>query len=201
MSAIPKIQVVVDGHSFEVPLQSNVVSLAAPSIPTAPRPVRIGEYWVEEGGVLAGLMRGENGKPDYFLIVPTDPAAEVESIEWGGKGKNEENACSEFDGQVNTLALAVDSEIEHPAAQWAHELAIGKFDNFYLPARRELALMYANVPELLKKGEWYWSSTQYSEASAWIQDFGNGDQCGGWKYHNHRARAVRRVYPFNPLVL
>lgn len=200
MSAIPKIQVVVDGHSFEVPLQSNVVSLAAPSIPTAPRPVRIGEYWAEEGGVLAGLMRGEDGKPDYFLIVPTDPAAEVESITWGGKGENEENACSEFDGQANTLALAVDSEVEHPAAQWAHELAIGKFDDFYLPARRELSLMYASVPELFKK-EWHCSSTQYSEASAWIQHFCDGTQSSAWKGDYFRARAVRRVYPFNPLVL
>lgn len=201
MSAIPKIQVVVNGHSFEVPLQSNVTPLSAPAIPTAPRPVRIGEYWAEEGGVLAGLMRGENGKPDYFLIVPTDPAAEIESIEWGGKDKNEENACSEFDGQANTLALAVDNEIEHPAAQWAHELAIGKFDNFYLPSRRELALMYANVPELFKKGAWYWSSTQYSEASAWIQNVypGNPDQLLEGRLT--RARAVRRVYPFNPLVL
>lgn len=200
MSAIPKIQVVVDGHSFEVPLQSKVTPLTPPAIPTAPRPVRIGEYWAEQGGVLAGLMRGENGKPDYFLIVPTDPAAEVESIEWGGKGKNEENACSEFDGEANTLALAVDSEVEHPAAQWAHELTIGKFDDFYLPARRELSLMYANVPELFKK-EWRWSSTQYSEAYAWIQTFDAGDQNTYWKAHYTRARAVRRVYPFNPLVL
>lgn len=200
MSAIPKIQVVVDGHSFEVPLQSNVTPLTAPAIPTEPRPVRVGEYWAEQGGVLAGLMRGENGKPDYFLIVPTDPAAEVESIEWGGKGKNEENACSEFDGQANTLALAADSEVEHPAAKWAHELAIGKFDDFYLPARRELSLMYANVPELFKK-EWHWSSTQYSAASAWIQGFGYGTQASHWKGGIIRARAVRRVYPFNPLVL
>ncbi len=200
MSAIPKIQVVLDGHSFEVPLQSNVTPLTAPTIPTAPQPVRIGQYWAEQGGVLAGLMRGENGKPDYFLIVPTDPAAEVESIEWGGKGKNEANACSEFDGKANTLALAVDSEIEHPAAQWAHELAIGKFDDFYLPARRELSLMYANVPELFKK-EWHWSSTQYSEAYAWIQYFYGGHQRYGWKLDSTRARAVRRVYPFDPLVL
>ncbi|MFN4328335.1 MAG: DUF1566 domain-containing protein [Limnobacter sp.] len=192
MSAIPKIQVVIDGHSFEVPLQSKVMPLTAPSIPTTPRPVQIGEYWAEQGGVLAGLMRGENSKPDYFLIVPIDPAAEVESIEWGGKGKNEENACSEFDGKANTLALAVDSEVEHPAAQWAHELAIGKFNDFYLPARRELSLMYANVPELLKK-EWYWSSTQYSEAYAWLQTFYSGVQSSSWKNGNDRARAVRRL--------
>jgi hypothetical protein len=191
MSAIPKIQVVVDGQSFDVPLQSNVVPLAAPSIPTTPRPVRVGEFWPDQGGVLAGLMRGENGKPDYFLIVPTDSAAEIENITWGGKDQNEENACSEFDGKANTLALAVDSEIEHPAAQWAHELAIGQFDDFYLPARRELALMYANVPELFKK-EWYWSSTQYSEACAWIQHFYDGGQGDYWKNGGYRARAVRR---------
>lgn len=192
MSAIPKIQVVVDGQSFDVALQSNVAPLAAPSIPTAMRSVRVGEFWAEQGGVLAGLMRGENGKPDYFLIVPTDPTAEVGSTEWGGKGDNEPNACSEFDGKANTLALAVDSAIEHPAAQWAHELAIGQFDDFYLPARRELSLMYANVPELFKK-EWHWSSTQYSVAYAWIQNFINGYQYDSWKGDGYRARAVRRL--------
>ena len=39
------------------------------------------------------------------------------------------------------------------------------------------------------------------EAYAWIQNFNNGNQNNNWKNNNNRARAVRRVYPFNPLVL
>ena len=32
-------------------------------------PPRIGEYWRGQGGTYAGLVRGENGQPDYHLIL------------------------------------------------------------------------------------------------------------------------------------
>ncbi len=63
-----------------------------------------------------------------------------------------------------------------------------------LPTRRELALCYANVPELFEK-TWYWTSEQYAgvEASAWFQGFGSGSQNYGRKGLELRARAVRRL--------
>jgi hypothetical protein len=39
--------------------------------------------------------------------------------------------------------------------------------------------------------DWYWSSTQFSPFTAWIQDFANGDQGYGDKDCSYRARAVR----------
>jgi len=43
--------------------------------------------------------------------------------------------------------------------------------------------------------EWYWSSTQHAANSddAWYQGFGSGDQDGGSKSAELRARAVRRL--------
>ena len=35
-------------------------------------PPRIGEYWEGQGGVYQGVMRGEDGAPDYFLLVHKD---------------------------------------------------------------------------------------------------------------------------------
>ena len=32
-------------------------------------PPPIGDYWVGQGGIYAGLVRGENGQPDYHLIL------------------------------------------------------------------------------------------------------------------------------------
>jgi hypothetical protein len=32
---------------------------------------RIGEVWEGEGGIFAGLVRGEDGQPDYYLVVHT----------------------------------------------------------------------------------------------------------------------------------
>lgn len=157
----------------------------------------IGDFWPGQGGINAGLMRGENGSPDYFLIVPTDPTAYCESITWGGRGKEEPESCSTFDGLANTRALAA-SKQSHPAAEWAATLTIDGHSDFYLPARRELRLCWVNVPELFVDG-WHWSSTQCSAYGAWCQDFGDGDQYSIDKVSELRARAVRRFV--NPLVI
>ncbi|MDT4813073.1 hypothetical protein FQZ97_460440 [compost metagenome] len=153
-------------------------------------PPAIGQYWRGQGGIYAGLMRGENGRPDYHLIVPTAPEASTK-ISWGAAGEGEDGATSDFDGLANTRGL-VESEHEHPAAQWAAGLEIEGHRDFYLPARRELRLCWVNVPELFEKG-WHWSSTQFSPYDAWIQDFDDGAQYDGHKDDEGRARAVRRV--------
>jgi hypothetical protein len=153
----------------------------------------IGEQWDGEGGVYAGIMRGEKGAPDYHLIVPTGAVANIEEITWGGVGTEESGALSEFDGLSNTRAL-ISSSTDHPAAQWAAGLTIGEHSDFYLPARRELNLLYANVPELFEK-VWHWSSTQFAGNSitAWVQYFGDGHQSLTHKTSELRARAVRRL--------
>lgn len=40
---------------------------------------------------------------------------------------------------------------------------------------------------------WYWSSTIYSEASAWFQNFNDGDQSYDRQGDELRARAVRLI--------
>lgn len=164
--------------------------------PKAPSPIAqkipsIGEYWPAQGGVYAGLMRGENGQPDYHLIVAAGDDGFTEEITWGGHGQDEPGAKSERDGQANTLAL-VKSEHDHPAAEWAAGLKIDGHDDWYLPARREAALCYATVPELFEKA-WHWTSTQSSPGRAWSQTFVDGLQLSYPKGHELRARAVRRT--------
>ena len=154
---------------------------------------KIGEVWAGQGGVYAGVMRGENGQSDYHLIVPTHPDASVEEITWGSADVDEPNAKSEFDGWSNTEALFC-SRHSHPAAEWARGLNVDGHSDFYLPARRELSLIYANVPELFEKA-WHWSSTQSERYSytAWNQGFGVGGQTSYRKDYEFRARAVRRL--------
>lgn len=149
---------------------------------------RIGEYWPEEGGIYAGIMRGESGKPDYYLIAPND--AHIESIAWGGQGKEEPGAVSLFDGRANTAALCA-SKHKHPAAEWAAALTIEGHSDLYLPALRELRVLWANVPELFEAA-WYWTSTQCSSFTAWYQRFGYGYQGNDDEGYMYRARAVRR---------
>lgn len=153
---------------------------------------RLGAPWPEQGGIYAGIVRGRDGAPDHHLIIPADPAASIQEITFGGYGHKIIGAESHWDGLANTRAL-VESEHDHPAAQWAAELAIDGLSDFYLPARHELQLAYLNAPELFETDGWYWTSTQYSASSAWIQTFTNGSQGYGHKGGASRARAVRRL--------
>lgn len=154
----------------------------------------IGQQWPGQGGVNAGLMRGENGKPDYHLIISTEDAGKS-SLTWGSYGTEVDGANFEFDGLENTTAL-LKADSDHPAAEFAAGVVIDGHNDYYLPARRELSLMYANCPELFDD-EWHWSSTQYSSNVAWGQDFEYGLQYITYKVIKLAVRAVRRYYPLS----
>ncbi len=169
----------------------NQVLINAPPAPASSSIPRIGTEWPGEGGVYAGIGRGENGKPDYHIIVPTCDDAFAKEITFG-PARDMPGANSEYDGRANTLSLV--NEGGHPAADWAHGLDIGPHSDFYLPARHELRLAWLNVPELFEKA-WHWSSTQYAATptTAWNQNFDNGLQYYDHKSYAGRARAFRRL--------
>lgn len=151
----------------------------------------LGSYWPGQGGYNAGLVRGEDGAPDYYLIVPQ--LTEQLSAAWGGYGEEVEGASSASDGLANTRALLADSN-EHPAAKLASEFTVDGHNDFYLPARRELQLAEANVPELFEKA-YHWSSSQRSAGNACSVVFE-----GGWLGDLHEGleflvRPVRRFIP------
>ena len=112
-------------------------------------------------------IRGEDGAPDYYLIVPI--LTEQLRAEWGGYGEECEGATSMSDGLANTRALLADTN-EHPAAKLASEFTADGHSDFYLPARRELQAAEANVPELFEKA-YHWSSSQFSANTAYYVAF------------------------------
>lgn len=160
---------------------------------SAPNHLRLGEYCKAFGGVFAGLVRGAPGKPDYYLFVAHGPKGEHEKLAYGGYGHEVKKATSDNDGAANTAALCAHTEA-HPAAQWARDLKLDGFSDFYLPSRNELRICYANAADAFAK-EWYWSSTQYAGGhnSAWHQYFGYGNQDYDYKDFEGRCRAVRRL--------
>uniref|UniRef100_A0AAU6W468 DUF1566 domain-containing protein n=1 Tax=Pseudomonas phage Cruim01 TaxID=3138528 RepID=A0AAU6W468_9VIRU len=178
------------------PDESVVLKLAALAIGVKPISAAndipaIGEYWPGQGGVNAGLMRGENGKPDYWLIVPTDDLVKGKKLAFGGYEVDEPESASRRNGLANTLHLVEGSDTEHPAAQWCDGLTIEGHNDLYLPAIDELALCRANVPELFEK-EWHWSSSQRSAYNAFVQYFDDGIQDNLVKDNELRVRPVRR---------
>jgi hypothetical protein len=72
------------------------------------------------------------------------------------------------------------------ALDWAAEIG-GE-----LPTRQEQSLLFANLKSEFQPKA-YWSNTQYSDNSAWCQDFDIGDQFTSLKSAELRARAVRRL--------
>lgn len=156
----------------------------------APGHLQLGELCPHYGGVFAGLVRGQDEKPDYYLFVPPDHTAQA-SLPWGGYEHDEPGAKDSHDGLANTIALC-ESKIDHPAAQFARDLELYGLKDYYMPSREELRLCFINCRKLFEP-EWYWSSTQSSATYAWVQYFGVGGQNGGRKDDAYRVRAVRRL--------
>lgn len=158
---------------------SSVSCLASLSIPA------IGEYWKGQGGVYAGVMRGEAGQCDRHIIVPPD-VLKLKGA-WGEYGKLIAGADHERYGMPNTVAMAESgSEIAKAILSMEHE----GHNDYYLMARYEGALAYANVPELFEK-EWHWTSTQRSAHGAFIQGFSDGNQHCYYKDFSYGVRPVR----------
>ncbi|BBP51215.1 hypothetical protein PHLH3_08410 [Pseudomonas sp. St386] len=175
-----------------VVLKLATLALGVHTAPAANSAPAIGEYWSGQGGVYAGVMRGEEGHPDYHLIVPTHESVKGKKLAYGGYEVDEQEASSRRDGLANTLHLAEGSGEDHPAAQWCDSLTIEGHKDLYLPAISELALCMANVPELFEK-EWHLSSTQRSAHLAFSLYFAGGGQLYDDKSRELRVRPVRRL--------
>ncbi|MNF56113.1 hypothetical protein D3C84_375930 [compost metagenome] len=152
----------------------------------------LGAVWPGEGGVNAGLVRGDGGTRDYYLIVPTGDDAEFEDLAYGGRGAEIEGAGSAWDGLANTRALLA-SGLDCPAANAAAGFTRDGHNDYYLPARRELQVAEANVSEVFSK-VWHWSSTQYSADYAYTMGFSVGSQSIHDKGGEARVRPVRRKF-------
>lgn len=166
----------------------------APYLPGVPR---IGEVWAGQGGRVGGVVRGSNGKPDSILILPTDERAFFTDVNWGPRGVEVPGARDDWDGAANTLAML---KAKCPLAQVISALEIEGHKDFYLMARRQAPILYANLPEILGEFGWTWTSTEASSYSAWCQLFNNGPQSYSNKDDDFRAFAVRSV-PLPNLVL
>lgn len=82
---------------------------------------------------------------------------------------------------------------------WKDSLAWAKTMGADLPTRDESALLYAHLRDQFEPG-YHWTSTQYSDDFAWLQNFVTGYQGDLGKDDEVRARVVRRLplQSFNP---
>lgn len=146
---------------------------------------QIGQYWEGQGGIYIGDFRGGDGSV-YGLIVGAEE--DIGRARWAHEGDMPN--LTDWDGLANTAALVESC----PAAKLAAGYTRDEHSDFYLPARRELHLAAANVPDKFSKESWYWSSSCWSARYAWAVDFDGGFT------HRIKRDFELRVRPFRRFI-
>lgn len=146
-----------------------------------------------EGGYYIGNV-DISGTTYGILLAPKAFGQSSPDLYWKTTNTATTGTTSLVDGWTNTNNM---DNLDHPAAQYTRGLSISGFSDWYLPAKDELNLAWINRA-FLPSGEMndlrlYWSSSEYSSSSVWIQGFSDGFQGNNTiKAFNRRVRAVRR---------
>ena len=116
---------------------------------------------------------------------------------WGCNGTYISGTSTTFGtGMANTTAIVNGCSVSPFAASECNDLVLNGYNDWYLPSRDELVLMYQNLKTQSLgnfSNDWYWSSSQVSSGNAWYVPFHNGM---AWhvnigKYDYGQVRAVR----------
>lgn len=95
-------------------------------------------------------------------------------------------------GQANTSAIVAAQGEGDYAASLCDQLVLNGFGDWFLPSKDELNALY--LSKALVGGfseDFYWTSSEYGEGSAWEQVFNTGAQYNANKNFLIRVRAVR----------
>jgi hypothetical protein len=156
------------------------------SFTTSPPPT-VGSFYA--GGIVFYVdSTGQHG----LVCAPSDQGSAL----WGCSGTNISGTSTDFGtGMANSLAIVNGCSQRPIAASVCNDLVLNGYDDWYLPSRDELSLMYQNLRAQNLgnfSNTWYWSSSQFGLFSTWLVVFGNGvvDNYGG-KNISYRVRAVR----------
>lgn len=154
---------------------------------------KTGKY-VQIGDTFAGgIVFYLDGKGGGLVAAPRDQS---DDIQWGGYRTDIGNTSTAVGtGASNTRAIVSKLGRGSYAAKLCEDLTLNGYDDWFLPSKEELNLMYEN---LHKKGiggfadGYYWSSSESSNYNAWLQNFSSGYQYSNKSKHlNSRVRAVR----------
>lgn len=153
---------------------------------------KIGQYWIGQGGLYAGIMPDYEGNQPRILIVAENEAV---NVPWGGVGGTEHGAQAEGDGAANTRGLVEcpKRSHDHQAARFASDYEKDGHKDFYLPSKRELDVAYVTIRDAFHANDWYWSSTEKSATTVWGRSFGEFELDRLFKHIPARARPVRSM--------
>jgi TolB-like protein len=194
------------------PLVSNLIETISGSggrtAVTPPAAATSGTYNVGDTGPAGGIIFYDRGfVADGWQYLEAAPANTDFRAEWGAYTGNSGNNYSGRDvpgtgtavgsGKRNTQII-VDrlrgwGENER-AAQICAGMNINGFNDWFLPSKDELDLMYKNLKQKNLgsfSNDFYWSSSQDGNHTAWCQRFSSGFQFNTGKDSAITVRAVR----------
>jgi hypothetical protein len=173
---------------------------ATPVEPAEPAPV-LAEYQIGDAGPAGGIIFYDKGNfSDGWRYLEAAPA-DVDPAEWGSYGTTIGGISTVVgSGKRNTHVIGdwLRGKGESGrAAQICTQYRGGNMDDWFLPSKDELNLMYDNLA-LKVLGDfgagYYWSSSEGYDDSAWAQRFSDGSQ-SNYNYKNN-SYAVRPVRAF-----
>ena len=132
----------------------------------------------------------------YLEAAPNDLS---KTYEYGGYGTTIGNTSTAVGtGKSNTEAIVKKLGNGTYAAKACSDYTYNGYDDWFLPSKDELNLMYTN---LHKKGlgnfsdSYYWSSSEISDSDAWNQLFSYGNQ-SSYDFRDYDGNCVRPIRAF-----
>jgi len=138
-----------------------------------------------------GIIFYIDGTGQHGLIAA--PSDQSSGRQWGCKGTLIGGTSTAIGtGQANTTAIVNGCSDGNIAARVCDELVLNGYSDWFLPSSDELNQMYLQKIVIGGfSGYFYWSSSEYSDSSAWNQYFWNGSQNDPWKTGEYCVRAIR----------
>jgi hypothetical protein len=160
------------------------------------------EYKIGDFGPAKGIVFYDKGVFSngwrYLEAAPADSEPDTPPAEWGVYGQSVGGTSEVVGSGKQNTQLIIDRLKQlgesGKAAQLCARLEFGGYNDWFLPSKDELNLMYQN---LRRKGlggfsdNWYWSSSQDSSSYAWVQGFRYGTQANYYKYNTYCVHAIR----------
>ena len=196
-----------DVASYEVEVPAPTVPMALPdgSVLFYDRGTSYGEYKINDSGyperIDGAVDNGSAGSPNWRYLICDKQDIVNDRYNWGPSGTTEGLTGTAVGvGLPNTQAMiAKYADDDYYWWKFIKEKRDSTGLDWFMPSKDELDIIYDNRNVISSEGgvavqsAFYWSSSENSSTSAWLQSFSDGGQYPNGKESTRYCRALRRV--------
>jgi TolB-like protein len=187
---------VTQGNTPTVPAQTEPAQ-TQPAAPAAPRVYKVGDTG-PAGGIIFYDKGTNSGGWRYLEAGPVETEFQAE---WSVRETRVENTQELIGSGKRNTQLIIEKFSQtsgewDTAAQKVDDLVFNGFEDWFLPSKAELDLMYGNLKRKnlgdLKNG-WYWTSTDTTSGNVHVQNFDGGRMAYDGRNGSNYVRPIRQV--------